>query len=191
VALRRLLQFLNTVYYGRNRRRHADALESKNGSLMVEFVVRSARYEEAGFVTEMFRLLTLEMEQYGGPKTTMDESSWERVTVDIGKELGDEKSNFFIAETADFNRIGLAATAIVNLAGAFAPKKIIHLRFVYVQPTFRRLGVGSNLICVALEWGRRVGGDYCHLNVLAENPARSFYKKFGFSEVDINMVKPL
>jgi ribosomal protein S18 acetylase RimI-like enzyme len=152
---------------------------------MIELAVRSARYEEAGFVTEMFRLLTLEMEQYGGRKATMDESSWLRVTVDIEKELREEKSNFLIAETADSNRIGLAA------AGAFAPKKIIHLRFVYVQPSFRGLGVGSKLICVALERGRRVGGDYCDLNVLADNPARSLYKKFGFSEVAINMIKPL
>jgi ribosomal protein S18 acetylase RimI-like enzyme len=158
---------------------------------MIELAVRSARYEEAGFVTEMFRLLTLEMEQYGGRKATMDESSWLRVTVDIEKELREEKSNFLIAETADSNRIGLAATAIVNLAGAFASKKIIHLRFVYVQPSFRGLGVGSKLICVALERGRRVGGDYCDLNVLADNPARSLYKKFGFSEVAINMIKPL
>jgi ribosomal protein S18 acetylase RimI-like enzyme len=170
---------------------HAYAVESNNGNLMIEFVVRSARYEEAGFVTEMFRLLTLEMEQYGGLKTTTDGSSWERVTVDIEKEFREEKSNFLIAETADSNRIGLASIAIVNLGGAFAPKKIIHLRFVYVQPSFRGLGVGSKLICVAVERGRRVGGDYCDLNVLADNPARSLYKKFGFSEVAINMIKPL
>lgn len=54
---------------------------------MLEFAVRSARYEEAGFVTEVFRLLTFEMEQYGGRKATKDVSSWERVTVDIEKEL--------------------------------------------------------------------------------------------------------
>jgi ribosomal protein S18 acetylase RimI-like enzyme len=158
---------------------------------MIELVVRDARYEEAGFVTEMFRLLTLEMEQYGGLKTTMDESSWERVKVDIEKEMAGDKSSFLIAETVDSNRIGLAATAIVNLGGAFAPKRIIHLRFVYVQPSFRGAGVGSKLISVALEWGRRVGGDYCDLNVMSENPARSLYKKFGFSEVAVNMTKPL
>ena len=50
---------------------------------MVEFVVRDARYDEDGFVAEVTRLLTLEMEQYGGRKATMDESSWQRVAVAI------------------------------------------------------------------------------------------------------------
>ena len=158
---------------------------------MVEFVVRCARHEEGDFVTEVFRLLTLEMEQYGGREATMNESSWGRVTIDIRNELKSDKSKFLIAETADSNRIGLAAIAIVNLRGAFTPKTIIHLRFVYVQPSFRGVGVGSKLIFAALEWGRRVGGDYCDLNVLAENPARSLYKKFGFSEVAVNMIKAL
>lgn len=84
-----------------------------------------------------------------------------------------------IPETANSNRIWLAAIAMVNLGGAFASKSIKHLRFLYLQPSFRAVGVGSKLISVALEWGRRMGADYCDLNVLAENPARSLYKKFG------------
>jgi ribosomal protein S18 acetylase RimI-like enzyme len=156
---------------------------------MIVFVVRGARYEEAGFATEMFRLLTIEMEQYGGRKPTIDESSWKRVAIDIENDLKSNK--YLIAETTDSNRIGLAAGAIVNLGGAFAPKKIIHLRFVYVQPSFRRAGVGSKLISGVLEWGRSMGGDYCDLNVLAKSPARSLYRKFGFSEIAINMIKPL
>jgi hypothetical protein len=87
---------------------------SNKKKIMVEFVVRSARHEEADFVTEVFRLLTLEMEQYGGREATMNESSWERVTIDIRNELKSNKSKFLIAETTDSNRIGLAAIAIVN-----------------------------------------------------------------------------
>ena len=57
---------------------------------MIEFVLRDARHDEDGFVREVTRLLTLEMEQYGGRKATMDESSWQRVTVAISaiKSLG-------------------------------------------------------------------------------------------------------
>ncbi len=39
---------------------------------------------EAGFVTEMFRLLTVEIEQYGGRKAT--------ITVDFENELRENKS---------------------------------------------------------------------------------------------------
>jgi ribosomal protein S18 acetylase RimI-like enzyme len=158
---------------------------------MIEFVARDAQYEEVGFVAEMTRRMILEMEQYGGRRATTDASSWRRVTVDIENDLKGDKSKCLIAEIADSNRIGIASAAIVNLGGAFAPKMIIHLRSVYVQPGFRGAGVGSKLISDVLEWGGRMGGDYCDLNVLAENPARSLYKKFGFSEVAINMIKAL
>jgi ribosomal protein S18 acetylase RimI-like enzyme len=38
---------------------------------------------------------------------------------------------------------------------------------------------------------RDVGGDYFDLNVVAGNPARSLYQKFGFSDVAINMIRPI
>jgi ribosomal protein S18 acetylase RimI-like enzyme len=158
---------------------------------MIEFTVREAQYEEADFVADMLRQTIIEMEQYGGRQATTDESSWQKVTADIENELKGGQSSFLIAETPDADRIGMAASAIINLAGAFAAKRIIHLRFVYVQPPYRGLGAGSKLIAAALDWGRRAGGDCCDLNVLAQNPARTLYTKLGFSEVAINMIKSL
>lgn len=158
---------------------------------MIELLVRDARCQEAGFVMEMTREMIVDMERYGGRKATTDESAWDKIAIDIEEELRGEKSKFLIAETGDSDRIGLAAIGIIPLGGAFAPKKIIHLRLVYVLPSFRGIGVGSKLISAALDWGRRVGGDFCDLNVLARNPARSLYEKFGFSEVAVNMMKSL
>jgi len=42
-----------------------------------------------------------------------------------------------------------------------------------------------------LDWGRHAGGDYFDLNVVAGNPARSLYQKFGFSDAAINMTRPI
>jgi hypothetical protein len=42
-----------------------------------------------------------------------------------------------------------------------------------------------------LDWWRHAGGDHFDLNVVAGNPARSLYQKFGFSDAAINMTRPL
>lgn len=158
---------------------------------MIDVIVRDARHEEASYVMEMMRLMVLDMERYGWRKATTDESAWDRLTAQFAEELKTDTAKFLIAETADGNRIGLAATSIRTIGGAFAPSKIVHMRIVYVLPSFRGGGVGSKLIAHALDWAHRVGGDYFDLNVMADNPARSLYKKFGFSEVAINMMKSL
>lgn len=163
---------------------------------MIEFSVRDARYEEAGTVAEMVRQMIVDMVRYGGRAAATDDTAWNNVAGDIAEELKGNNSKFLIAETAisgtaDCLRIGLAAASISTLGGAFAPKKIVHLRFVYVAPSFRGAGVGSKLISEASDWGRRMGGDCCNLNVLLGNPVISLYRKLGFAEVAVNMTKPL
>jgi ribosomal protein S18 acetylase RimI-like enzyme len=158
---------------------------------MNEIVVREARHDEARFVMEMTRLMVLDMERYGGCSAATAESAWDKVGVAIAEELKEDKYKYLIAETANGDRIGLAAAKIVTLGGAFAPKTNIHLSVVYVRPHFRRAGVGRELILRALKWGYDMGGEYCDLNVLAENPAISLYKKLGFAETAIKMKRPL
>jgi GNAT superfamily N-acetyltransferase len=105
--------------------------------------------------------------------------------------LKDDNFKYLIAEAMDGKRIGLAGATLNILEGIFATKRIIHISVVYVLPSFRRAGVGSKLIAQTLNWGHVVGGDYFDLNVVAGNPARSIYQKFGFSAVAINMTRPI
>jgi ribosomal protein S18 acetylase RimI-like enzyme len=75
------------------------------------------------------------------------------------------------------------------LEGAFEPKKTMHLSVVYVVPESRRSGVGRRLVEKALEWGRAIGAEYCALNVLEKNPAKSLYTTLGFVDTDVQMTK--
>jgi GNAT superfamily N-acetyltransferase len=132
-----------------------------------------------------------DMERYGGRTATTDDSAWDKHIVRIAEELNGDNFKYLIAEIGDGERIGLAGARINILEGVFAAKTIIHISVVYVLPSFRRAGVGSKLISQTLDWGRRVGGDYFDLNVVAGNPARSLYQKFGFSDAAINMTRPI
>jgi len=156
---------------------------------MDEIVVRDVRQDEAKHVMEMTRLMVLDMQRYGGRIAATDESVWNKIAVDISEELSGDQHKYFIAETANFNRIGISGARVVTLGGAFAPKKIVHLSVVYVLPDYRRLGVATKLISRTLEWGHILRADYFDLNVLVANPARSLYQRFGFSEVAVNMIK--
>jgi GNAT superfamily N-acetyltransferase len=154
-------------------------------------VVRDARFDENRHIMEMTRMMVCDMEQYGGRTPTTDESAWGEHAVRIAEELKDGNFKYLIAETMDGKRIGLAGARLNILEGIFATKRIIHISVVYVLPSFRRAGVGSKLISQTLDWGHVVGGDYFDLNVVVGNPARSIYQKFGFSEVAINMTRPI
>jgi GNAT superfamily N-acetyltransferase len=154
-------------------------------------VVRDARHDEARSVMELTRLMMLDLELYGGRTPASDESAWDKIAVNIAEELKRNAAKYLFAETINGDTVGLAAAKIVVLGGAFEPKKTIHLSIVYVVPTYRRVGVGSKLLARALQWGRDAGCECCSLNVLTENPARSLYTKHGFSEVAINMTRPL
>ena len=157
-----------------------------------EIVVRDARIDESRYIMEMTHLMFRDMERYGDRRTaTTDESAWDGHAVRVAEELKGDNFKYLIAEAGEGKRIGLAGARINILEGVFAAKRIIHISIVYVLPSFRRAGVGSKLISQTLDWGRHVGGDYFDLNVVAGNPARSLYQKFGFSDAAINMTCPI
>jgi ribosomal protein S18 acetylase RimI-like enzyme len=154
-------------------------------------VVRDARFDESKYITEMTRQMVSDMERYGGRTPSTDASAWDKHAVRVAEELKTSNSKYLIAENSNGTRIGVGAARIDILEGIFAAKRIVHLSVVYVLPSFRRAGVGSQLISQLLKWGDNVGGDYFDLNVVVGNPAKLLYEKFGFSDVAVNMTRPM
>jgi GNAT superfamily N-acetyltransferase len=153
--------------------------------------VRDARFDENRYIMEMTRLMVCEMQTFGGRQVTTDQSAWDVHADGISAELKADNCKYLIAETDDNERVGLGGARVNILEGAFASKKIVHISVVYVLPAFRRTGVASKIMSQILDWGRQVGGDYFDLNVVAGNPAKSLYEKFGFSDAAINMTRPI
>ena len=96
-----------------------------------------------------------------------------------------------VAESTNCGPVGVAAGELIDLHGAFAPMKTLHVSVVYVLPQHRRGGTGTMMLEKILDWGRAAGARQCDLNVLASNPANALYRKHGFSAFEIKMVRPL
>ena len=166
------------------------SVDVKGQEMMPDNVlIRDARRDEANFAAEMTRKMVLEMQEYGGHTAATSESAWEKIAELITDDLQLEIAKYLVAENSSGQRIGHAAARIVTLEGAFEPKRTIHVSAVYVVPTNRQAGVGRALVEKVLEWGRAKGAEYCTLNVLEKNPARSLYKSLGFIDTDIRMTR--
>ena len=151
--------------------------------------IRDARSDEANFAAEMTRKMVIEMQGYGGRAAAASASAWEKVAARIVDDLQLETAKYLVAENASGQRIGHAAARIVTLEGAFEPKTIMHVSVVYVVPDNRQAGIARRLVEKLLEWGRAKGAEYCTLNVLEKNPARSLYKSLGFVVTDVHMTR--
>ena len=137
----------------------------------------------------MIRHMVVDMARYGGNTPATDDAAWERIAVAIAGELKGNNVKYLVPESAAGEPIGVAGAELTTLAGAFSPKKTLHISVVYVLPQWRRGGIGGRLIAKLLDWGRAAGCELCDLNVLSGNPARSLYERCGFSISEVKMVR--
>jgi len=154
-----------------------------------DVLIRDARSDEANFAAEITREMVVEMQGYGGRTAAASTSAWEKVTARIADDLQLETAKYLVAENASGQRIGYAAARIVTLEGPFEPKRTMHVSVVYVLPDNRQAGIGRRLVEELFDWGRAKGAEYCTLNVLEKNPARSLYKSLGFVDTAIKMTR--
>jgi len=154
-----------------------------------DILIRDARPDEAAFVAEMTRKMVVEIERYGGRPAATSEATWEKIAGQIEADLPQETAKYLVAESVSGQRIGHAAARIVALEAAFEPRRTVHISVVYVVPASRQAGVARRLVAKVLEWGQAKGAEYCTLNVLQKNPARSLYKSLGFVDTDIQMTR--
>ena len=70
-------------------------------------------------------------------------------------------------------------------------KKYLRINSLYVEPQFRRKGLGNILLQIAKDKAKSSGYEYLGLGALYNNiPAISLYKKFGFKEYGIELMLP-
>jgi ribosomal protein S18 acetylase RimI-like enzyme len=134
-----------------------------------------------------------EMATLGGHAVTVGEAPWTALAQAITEDLTHAEYSYFLAEQAGVppRPLGVVAAHIVALAGAFAPKKTLHISTVYVVPTGRRQGLAQRLLEAALDWGRQAGCVEADLHTLVHNPARALYERLGFTVCELKMVCPL
>ncbi|MBP9702233.1 GNAT family N-acetyltransferase [Candidatus Woesebacteria bacterium] len=71
-------------------------------------------------------------------------------------------------------------------------KKYLRINSIYVDSRFRNQGIATELLKTAEARARELGFTYVGLGVLYRNsPALNLYKKFGFDEYGIELMKPV
>jgi GNAT superfamily N-acetyltransferase len=153
--------------------------------------VRDARLDEAPTIVRLIRHMVTDMAGYGGYAPAMQDTAWNTLITRIAEEIKGGQSKYLMAESTNGGPIGAAAAELIDLHGAFAPMKTMHISVVYVLPQHRRGGIGTLMLEKLLDWGRAAGARQCDLNVLANNPASALYRKHGFSVFEVKMVRPL
>jgi ribosomal protein S18 acetylase RimI-like enzyme len=87
-----------------------------------------------------------------------------------------EPMKFFVAD-ADGKAVGTTIVTGLRNAG--------YIQAVMVRPEFRRKGVASELLSVAIKYIRKKGFSKAILHVASNNePAKNLYQKLGFKEFD-------
>jgi ribosomal-protein-alanine N-acetyltransferase len=82
------------------------------------------------------------------------------------------------------NIVLLEGEAIAGYAAAWAAPDEIHLLSIAVAPERRRAGLGEQILRTVLERGKERGAVRVILEVREGNEAaKSFYRRFGFSEI--------
>ena len=68
-------------------------------------------------------------------------------------------------------------------------KKYLRINSLYIEPRFRRQGLGNTLLQIAKDKAKQSGYDYLGLGALYHNiPAINLYKKFGFQEYGVEFM---
>jgi len=87
--------------------------------------------------------------------------------------------------------VGLIEASILYPTPIFRPAQTLCINSLYVLPKYRRRGIGTALLCTAIDWGRHHGCLQAQLSVLPHNPARRLYRELGFSVFGLEMHKEM
>ena len=87
---------------------------------------------------------------------------------------------------------GFLIGVIRDSAPVFVRSRHGYIMDIYVDPTFRRQGIGRRLVETALEWFASRGADNVRLMVAAANEAGiAFWKGIGFDDYFIELWKEI
>lgn len=117
--------------------------------------------------------------------------------LDMNWARSDKGREYFTKLLSNPNAFCLFAEENKKIVGyiAAAPKDISYRKSKYIEienmgviPEYRSKGIGAKLIQKCLEWAKSKGSQKVYVNSYFKNiKAISFYKKNGFSEIDVSL----
>lgn len=152
-------------------------------------LVRKANEEDlkdiVDFFSRMYRLNS-EFDPLLATPTDLEE----RVSKMIERSLNNQDEMIIVAE--DNKRIVGAARVIIYNRIFYVPEKEAIVEEFYVYPSYRRQGVGNQIISFIEKQLKEKGIQLLSANFPSRNLiAASFYKKMGFREIHSKYTKKL
>jgi len=154
---------------------------------MSDIRLRPASVADVATIVTLVRQMLVAMTAYGGAAPATDGQSWIKVRDAVRRDIEGGEACYILAGTGAGEVVGLASGEIITLGGVFAPERTMHVSTLYVDPSFRRRGLGGRLLGQVLAWGREQRVTRCTLNVLVANPARELYRAAGFEDLEMKM----
>jgi ribosomal protein S18 acetylase RimI-like enzyme len=155
--------------------------------------IRPVTASDVPTVVAFLRQMLADMATVGGYPVAKDAAQWTSMQTEFLEDLHTPSHLHLLAETGEAppRTVGWAFARTKERDPVFEPAHVLHISAVYVAPHYRRRGIGRTLLKAVLEWGRSSGCVEAELSVLVDNPARSLYREFGFSEFEIEMTREL
>jgi ribosomal protein S18 acetylase RimI-like enzyme len=155
--------------------------------------LRPVTKEDMEIARRLLREMLQEMASAGGdpPGDETEIQKW--FEQSLKSALENEDHLVLLAQTAEpaDNPIGLVEASLTELHPVFAKRRLLHIHAIYVEPDYRRQGIGRQLMQAAMQWGLEQGCTQVELNVLAGNPALKLYQTLGFKVFELDMRRNL
>ncbi|MDP3726826.1 MAG: GNAT family N-acetyltransferase [bacterium] len=148
--------------------------------------IRAARKDEVKDLQNLNNEVFIADQQYD-PDLLMDWAQSNKGKEYFTQLLNDQNSCCLIAED-NGRKVGYIAAAPKDIR--YRKSKYIEIEDMGVTPQYRSKGIGTMLIDECLKWAKSKGFQKAYVNSYFDNlKAIKFYKKNGFSEIDICLEK--
>ena len=123
------------------------------------------------------------------PPTEENVAKWRSWVLKVHEEEG---GHVLVAEAEGVGPVGYVLFRSRVERPLWTPRRTAIIYDLYVRPGWRRRGIGTRLLEAALELLGQEGATHVRVSALASNePALRLYRKLGFREHMITLVKEL
>jgi ribosomal protein S18 acetylase RimI-like enzyme len=164
-------------------------MEQSPGVDVDDPVIRPAIAEDADAIGQLWAELVSYHRRLDGRLPLAAENGAERYARRVVDRLDDDYTRVLVAENEAGSIVGFAVGVVIDLVPEmFAPESGGFVADIFVAETYRRSGVGRQLVDALADWFRSRGLEHMEWYVAAQNQAgREFWASLGGRDVMVRM----
>ena len=156
-----------------------------------DFVVRRMSPGDADAVTKLWKG-TVEYHAGIDPRLAVRENAEQSFRQFLRRSIGASDDVILLVAESAGEIVGFLIGLIRDQAPVFVRSRHGYIVDIYVEPAFRRKGIGRALVEKATEWFSARGMDHLRLRVSAVNEAGiAFWKGIGFEDYFLELWKEI